>query len=94
MSEENKPQQQQKQPPAIGPYFFPVLLFLLGLWCVYDGWFTTDPDMLKHQTFNRIVAAIFVPWSVIDFFRTWKIEQAQKAKKNTDKDVNSDDSKS
>lgn len=92
MSEENKPQQQQ--PPAIGPYFFPVLLFLLGLWCVYDGWFTTNPDMFRHQMFNRIVAAIFVPWSVIDFVRTWKSEQLRKAKEMNDKDTTQDDSES
>ena len=93
MSEENKPQQ-QKQPPAIGPYFFPTLLLLLGLWCVYDGWFTTDPDMIKHQTFNQIVAAVLVPWSIIDFVRTWKFEQARKAKTHTDKGANTNDSES
>ncbi|MBN1927930.1 MAG: hypothetical protein JW764_00080 [Chlorobiaceae bacterium] len=92
MSEEKK--QPQQQPPAIGPYFFPVLLFILGMWCVYDGWFTTDPDMLKHQTFNRVVAAVLVPWSIYDFVRTRKSEQARKSKEGMEKNIKANDSKS
>jgi len=88
----NEEKNKQQQPPAIGPYFFPVFLFLLGLWCVYDGWFTTDPEMLRHQTFNRIMGAVFVPWSIINVVRAWKAEQLQKANNNPDSITKEDDS--
>lgn len=74
-----KPQQQQ-QPPTLGPYFLSVFLFGLGLWCVYDGWFTTDPEMFRHMDFNRIMAIIFIPIAIFDFIRTRRIEMARKAK--------------
>lgn len=83
MSEENK----KEQAPAIGPYFFPVLLGMLGLWCVYDGWFTTDPEMMKHQLFNQIMGVLLFPWALIDMYRTWKSESARKAGKTMDKSI-------
>ena len=43
-------------PPQISPYVFPAILAGFGLWCAYDGWLTADPEMLKHQLFNRIAA--------------------------------------
>ena len=42
MSDNNK---EQKSPPEIGPYVFPTLLAIFGLWCFYDGWFTSNPEM-------------------------------------------------
>lgn len=88
------PQKPQQPPPAIGPFFFPALLFFLGLWCVYDGWINMDPEMLRHQMFNRIMGGVFLPWSVIDFVRTWKSEQLRKAKNAIDKIASKDDSES
>ncbi len=58
------------KPPEIGPYVFPVILAGFGLWCMWDGWFTTKPEMQEHMLFNRIVAGILIPWAIIDFFRT------------------------
>lgn len=58
-----------RKPPEISPYVFPVLLAGFGLWCVYDGWFTTDPDMLEHTLFNRVTAAVLLPWAAYDFYR-------------------------
>lgn len=79
MTEEKK-QPPQQQPPTLGPYFLSVFLFALGLWCVYDGWFTTDPEMFRHMDFNRIMAVIFIPIAIFDFIRTRRIEMARKAK--------------
>lgn len=76
MSEENK----KSQPPAIGPYFFPTLLFFFGLWCVYDGWFTTDPEMLRYKTFNQIMSVVFLGWSTYDVLHTRRMMQKLKSK--------------
>ena len=69
-------------PPEIrmNPYIFTALLFLFGIWCFYDGWLTTDPDMQKHQLFNKVLSFILLPWSVYDFFKVKK-----KYKKKDDK---------
>ncbi|GAB6063892.1 hypothetical protein [Deferrisoma palaeochoriense] len=56
-------------PPRVSPYVFPVLLAAFGLWCLWDGWITTNPEMLDHQTFNRIASALLLPWAAYDFFR-------------------------
>ena len=50
-------------PPQISPYVFPVLLAGFGLWCFYDGWISVDPDMMKHQTFNRIASGVLLLWA-------------------------------
>ncbi|WP_310601312.1 hypothetical protein [Desulfobulbus sp.] len=76
MTEQKKP-----APPQISPYVFPVLLAGLGLWCLYDGWFTTDPEMLKHQLFNRIASGVLLVWAVIDFIRTRKRDKAEQAER-------------
>lgn len=70
MTAENKP-----KPPEIGPYVFPVILAFFGVWCFYDGWLTTDPDMQEHLMFNRVAAGLLIPWAIIDFIRTRKKEQ-------------------
>jgi hypothetical protein len=92
MTEEKK-QPKQQQPPALGPYFLSVFLFALGLWCVYDGWFTTDPEMFRHMDFNRIMAFIFIPFAIFDFIRTRQKEMARKAKE-ANKPVIADDTES
>lgn len=76
MSEENN----KSQPPAIGPFFFPTLLFFFGLWCVYDGWFNTDPHMLRYQLLNRIMSAVFLGWSTYDMIQTRRMKQGLKSK--------------
>jgi hypothetical protein len=65
-------------PPQISPYVFPVLLAGFGLWCFYDGWISVDPDMMKHQTFNRIASGVLLLWAGLDFVRTRRMEQADK----------------
>ena len=73
-----KGKETRKGPPEINPYVFTVLLFLLGSWCVYDGWITTDPGMQEHRLFNQVIGAVFLPWSVYDYF---KVKKALKRKK-------------
>jgi hypothetical protein len=69
----------QSAPPQISPYVFPALLAGFGLWCLYDGWITADPEMLKHQLFNRIASGVLLVWAVLDFIRTRKREKAEQA---------------
>jgi hypothetical protein len=40
--------------PLYHPLFLPVLLVAFSLWFFWDGFITSDPDMQKHQLFNRI----------------------------------------
>lgn len=72
---------QKNKPPQINPFLFPALLALLGLWCLYDGWLTTDLDMQKHALFNRVAGGVLLPWAVIDFIRTRKKEKQYARKK-------------
>lgn len=44
--------------------------------------------------FNRIMGGVFLPWSVIDFVRTWKSEQLRKTKNAIDNIASKDDSES
>ena len=70
------------KPPEIGPYFLPAVLALMGGWCFYDGWLTTDPEMLEHATFNRIGSIILLSWALIDFIRTRASLKAEKERKS------------
>ena len=65
-------------PPEIGPFVFPSLLMIFGLWCFYDGWLTSNPDMQDHLLLNRVGSIILLPWAVIDFIRTWKIKKTDR----------------
>jgi len=76
-----KPKKKPKKPPEISPYLFPLLLAGFGLWCLWDGWFTTDPEMLEHMWFNRIASMILIPWAIWDFLKVRKYEKQYKAKK-------------
>ena len=91
MSDNNK---KQKSPPEIGPYLFPTLLAIFGLWCFYDGWFTSNPEMQDHQLFNRIGSLILLPWAIIDFIRTWRIKNADNSVTTFEESNPKDDSQS
>ena len=88
MSNNNK---EQKSPPEIGPYLFPTLLAIFGLWCLYDGWFTSNPKMQDHQLFNRIGSLILLLWAIIDFIRTRRIEKAANSATTFDERDTKDD---
>jgi len=45
--------------PFDHPWFLPGLLYVFTLWFAYDGWINSDPDMMEHQTFNRVGAVIW-----------------------------------
>ena len=68
-----------RQPPEISPYVVSVLLAGFGLWCFYDGWITSDPDMQEHLTFNRVGSVLLLAWAVWDFRKVRKREKAEKA---------------
>ncbi len=61
---EVKPSEQEddedSRTPFDHPLFLPILLFLAMLWFAYDGWFTTDEEMLQWQTFNRVGAGVLL----------------------------------
>lgn len=72
----------ENKPPAlpqINPYVFPILLAGFGLWCFYDGFLSSDPDMQKHLTFNRAASVILLLWAAFDFIRTRKKEKSDQA---------------
>ncbi len=74
-------------PPQISPYVFPVLLAGFGLWCAYDGWISSDPEMLKHILFNRIAGGVLLLWAGIDFIRTRRLEKAEHSEENPQQPV-------
>ena len=47
--------------PLYHPLFLPVLLVGFTLWFGYDGFLTTDPEMLEHKTFNRVMYLVMQP---------------------------------
>ena len=65
-------------PPEIGPYVFPVILAALGVWCFYDGWLTSNPEMQEHKLFNQIASAVLLGWAAIDAVRTRRVEKKSK----------------
>ena len=69
---------ERSAPPEMSPYLFPLILALMGLWCFYDGWITSDPEMQEHLTFNRVTSGILLPWALISFIRTRRFEKADK----------------
>jgi hypothetical protein len=64
--------------PQMSPYIFTILLIGFGLWCFWDGWLTTDPEMLKHATFNRVLSIILLSWGVYDFYKLRKKHKDKK----------------
>lgn len=56
-----KPAPRRSMGPFDHPWFLPGLLYLFTLWFAYDGWINQDPEMMEHQTFNRVGAVI---WAV------------------------------
>ncbi len=71
--------EQPPAPPQISPYVFPFLLAGMGLWCLYDGWISTDPGMQEYLMFNRIGSVVLLLWSAADFWRTRKFEKQEQA---------------
>ncbi len=75
MTEEKQQKKRTPKPPQMSPYVFTVLLMGFGLWCFWDGWITTNPEMQGHALFNQVTSGILIPWAIWDFFkvrRTYK----------------------
>ncbi len=73
--------------PLYHPLFLPVLLVAFSLWFGWDGFLTSDPDMAKHQNFNRIMFFIMLPfclWMVPRGIKEFREEQAAAAEKQVD----------
>lgn len=69
--------------PLYHPLFLPVLLVAFSLWFFWDGFITTDPEMLEHQLFNRIcfgITALFCLRVVPRGIREFKEEREAAAK--------------
>jgi hypothetical protein len=65
----------KNRPPEISPYVVSVLLAGFGLWCLYDGWFNSSPEMAEHLTFNRVGSVVLPAWAAWDFWRVRKREK-------------------
>ena len=68
------------KPPQMSPYVFTLLLLGFGLWCFWDGWLTTNPDMVKHAMFNRVLSVILIVWGIWDFIKIRKRGKSGKCK--------------
>ncbi len=61
--------------------FLPALLIAFTLYFGYDGFLTSDPEMLEHQTFNRVGFFVLIPvtvWFTVKGWREYKEESAAK----------------
>lgn len=68
----------KRKPPQLHPYVFTGLLLFFGLWCLYDGWLNTDPEMAEHALFNQVLSVVLVPWGIYDFVKTRKFLRKEK----------------
>lgn len=56
------------------------MLALMGAWCFYDGWLSSDPEMLEYATFNRIGSVALLTLAIVDVIRTRASEKNEKLK--------------
>ena len=68
----------EKPSSEISPWIFPVLLTAFGLWCLYDGWLTSNPKMQDYRLFNRIASGVLLPWAAYDFLKVRKFTRKNK----------------
>lgn len=72
--------------PLYHPLFLPVLLVAFCLWFGWDGFITSDPEMLEHQSFNRWMfglTALLCLWVVPRGIKEHRDEQAAEALRQT-----------
>ncbi|WP_022668819.1 hypothetical protein [Desulfospira joergensenii] len=72
MKEQETIEKKTPRPPQMSPYVFTFLLLGFGLWCFWDGWLTSDPEMAEHALFNQVLSAVLIPWAIWDFFKVKK----------------------
>ncbi len=71
--------------PLYHPLFLPVLLVAFCLWFGWDAFLTSDPDMMEHQNFNRVMFFITLPiclWVVPKGIKEHREDQAKAAAAN------------
>jgi hypothetical protein len=61
-----------RKPPEISPYLLTWVLAGFGLWCLYDGFLTTDANMQKYLWFNRGMGILLTTAAVWDYLRMRK----------------------
>ena len=83
----NSDKKKLPSPPAMNPYIFTILLAFFGVWCFYDGWLTTDPEMQTHALFNQVLSMILLPWSVYDFYKLRKAKKKREAEQGQKSDT-------
>lgn len=84
---DDRPERRGPPPnPIHHPLFLPVLLVAFTLWFGYDGFLTTDPEMLEHRGFNRIMYLVMqpiclraVPRGLAEFLEDQQAERAAQA---------------
>ena len=76
MSRPNGPA--NKPPLEARQYLLTVILFGLGLWFGWDGWFNPE---IEAVWFNRLLAPVFLGWSVWDGVRMRRRELAAAERK-------------
>lgn len=58
--------EERPRPSALETFQHYAVLALIGAafctWCVWDGWFTEDPNMQQHSLFNRLAAGVLGLW--------------------------------
>ncbi|MFK7897479.1 MAG: hypothetical protein AB8G23_16690 [Myxococcota bacterium] len=70
--------------PLYHPLFLPVLLVAFCMWFGWDGFLTSDPEMLEHKTFNQVMFFIVLPiclWVVPRGIKEHREDQAKAAAK-------------
>ena len=72
MSHVNK---ERPTPPEISPYVLPLVLAVMGVWCLYDGGFSSNPDMQEHIVFNRLASVALLIGAIASFFRIRHVEK-------------------
>ena len=73
--------------PLYHPLFLPVLITAYWLWSGWDGFFTTDPEMLEHKRFNQILFAItsvFGLWLIPRGIKEYRQDKAAAANRKPD----------
>ena len=81
-----------KAPPEISPYVVSVLLAGFGLWCFYDGWLNSSPEMQEHLLFNRILSFVLLPWAVYDFRKVRRREKEGRTASNQEGGIGTENS--
>jgi hypothetical protein len=77
MAEQEPSTEPRRDPrPTPSPYMLSVILVTMGLWFLWDGFFSSSfaEEHPEHLTFNRVGALLLLGWGAIDFYRMRKLQ--------------------